>query len=351
MRHNNGTLEATQQLVFKIWNPKGPINIPETKLKSTSKSILIPKKTISLKRRPFYKPFFKQETQSASLNFFIQRSDSETSDYTSEIKHVYYYFLRRSLKWKQFIFPLQRPFSLDNLHYCYDTSIINKANLRFYKSSFLCGQTKAIPDQEPPHFQAYLEQSTTTVHHHNFSPPYSETIALEQNKSSTFSYLFAPLKLELRLNKEPKIVNKPFIIAIHASSLAPLKNLSTLSLSPVENLSMYHYKTEDLSYSQKTFFYIAKAKQEGPLNLPVFSAQLFNKDSQEFETVSTKEQPLSILKNKLPLKKATKIASLNTFNVRVPDPSLALIIISIMLILANLYSIKKKPPTKQKRKP
>ena len=124
----------------------------------------------------------------------------------------------------------------------------------------------------------------------------------ETNKPKNFSGLVGSYELDVDVNTQALIENKPIAIRLSVGGSGNLKQLSDLSFDTDPNLfKVYQSSTNDLiTYIDSVkgvrhFEYIMVPKTDGELSLPNFSFSFFNPKTKRYKTISSPAQTVSII--------------------------------------------------------
>ncbi len=122
------------------------------------------------------------------------------------------------------------------------------------------------------------------------------------NKPKNFSGLVGNYELDVDVNTQALIENKPIAIRLSVGGSGNLKQLSDLSFDTDPNLfKVYQSSTNDLiTYIDSVkgvrhFEYIMVPKTDGELSLPNFSFSFFNPKTKRYKTISSPDQTVSII--------------------------------------------------------
>ena len=124
----------------------------------------------------------------------------------------------------------------------------------------------------------------------------------ETNKPKNFSGLVGSYELDVDVNTQALIENKPIAIRLSVGGSGNLKQLSDLSFDTDPNLfKVYQSSTNDLiTYIDSVkgvrhFEYIMVPKTDGELSLTNFSFSFFNPKTKRYKTISSPAQTVSII--------------------------------------------------------
>jgi len=122
------------------------------------------------------------------------------------------------------------------------------------------------------------------------------------NKPKNFSGLVGNYELDVDVNTQALIENKPIAIRLSVGGSGNLKQLSDLSFDTDPNLfKVYQSSTNDLiTYINSVkgvrhFEYIMVPKTDGEVSLPNFSFSFFNPKTKRYKTISSPDQTVSII--------------------------------------------------------